>query len=242
VPLLAARALRQEKDENMRFFIAILLLSQFIFLLMLLVMPVFPSMVWLWTATIAILLVTASQSVEINWQKAKHILIASGTLLGFITIFGSWQAAFGENGYDKRRMPDWWNNDQGYCSPTLIRDTTYWCNNAEIIRFPVNKERFKHLRGRKLQMDIQIKLPDLPFGEKAIVTITDPSGASHEITVRGFDWQSGLRLSLNRSDLSSNSWILGGKVHFVTLQIYVKRQFEISGGTKTVGVHIADAL
>lgn len=240
VPWFAIKVMRREGDEGKRFFIGVLLLTQLIFLLMIFVMPVFSSVVWIWTASIAILLTKISRFPQVDWNIMKRILLGGGTLLGAISIFGFGQATFGIDSYEARRNPNWWNNDKGFCSPALgLNKKAYWCDDTESIRFPVGKNVLKRAGSDKLQIRVDFRLPDLRLDESAIVRFTTPSGINMEREVRGFDWHMVL-LPLEQADLEYQRWIEARKFHFVTLGLHVKRgpRREAGQSRKTIAVRV----
>jgi hypothetical protein len=192
IPLVGAIYYLQKENLYInRLVVAILLVGNCIFLIMISVMPPTygPPVIWLWAGQLAYLVVLANgkgfftQNIFIRHKKLVFVLCL--TVL-FSTIVGGYQTSFGSKGYLTRHTLFWWNAPKYFygqgCYPVdYLGDGTpvQWCQQNSLVQIPVPEDHI----GTEYDVLIDNQYPDLRKNP-VLLQYGGKSGTRSEILIR----------------------------------------------------------
>lgn len=188
--VIAVYILRKLSDIKQRFFVAILLVANVIFLLMMNTIPpsYFPDLIWVWTAQLAYLVVVGKRNGILFKVTSKNWLkIFSLTIVAFILVaFGSYQTSFGSKGYYARQQADWWPfkyEQNCYGIERWGKKKVCWCSKSAFLKIPIAKAL-----PTQIKLAFKVHHPDLQ-SKPVTVKYGGKKGVIHEMILKDHSWK-----------------------------------------------------
>lgn len=189
--IIAVFILRKLSDIKQRFIIAILLVANIIFLIMINTIPpsYFPDLIWVWTAQLAYIVIVGEKNgisfkiISKNWRNIFYFL---ATIAFLLVVLGSYRTTFGQNGYKARQQADWWPfkyEKNCYAIEKWKEGVARWCNKDAALQIPITKALPAKIKLTFIahHPDIQLKPVTVKYGGKA--------GVVHEVVLKEHSWK-----------------------------------------------------
>lgn len=143
--VIAFIVLRKLSDTKKRYVVAIFLVVNILFLIMINTIPpsYFPDLIWVWTAQLAYMVIMGEQNgirLSITSRRWKNIFYFSMIIAVFLVVFGSYQTTFGPKGYLARQNADWWPYKYArhcYDDERLQEGIFRWCKKDSSLQFNI---------------------------------------------------------------------------------------------------------
>ncbi|OGF67055.1 MAG: hypothetical protein A2Y62_10970 [Candidatus Fischerbacteria bacterium RBG_13_37_8] len=245
--ILAIAALRKMREQQMRIITATILISNSLFVLMIILIPpaYFPDVLWVWTTQSALLLVLYEQNVthdvnRIPVEKKLKLVHLSFIILLALMLIGAYETSFGEFGYSAKQETEWWpfkfdNN----CYPVEFHWQGWgqWCKRHAILIIPIEDRQ-----SGAMTVKFSAGNPDLL--EKPLeVFYGGKNGPSARMIVNDYTLRS-LTVPLNREysyetrrpgkESADRSLVLSLDVS----RTWLPQKFGYTGDTRELGIYV----
>lgn len=188
--VMAFIVLRRLTDTKKRYLVAILIVVNILFLLMINTIPpsYFPDLIWVWTAQLAFMIIMGERDgvhFSITSKSWKNILCFSAMITFFLVVFGSYQTTFGSKGYSARQNANWWPykyERNCYELEQWGNATARWCNDNAVLQISIGKAL-----PEVITVPLAVRHPDV-LQRPVTVRYGGKSGAIHEVLFKDHAW------------------------------------------------------
>jgi O-antigen ligase len=190
--VLGVRSLWRTEDSRQRIVIAILVGTNIVFMLLISTIPpaYFPDVLWLWTAQLALLIVSAERTgitrmIYIPATQCRALTGVVAVALFVMVTVGAYQTSIGANGYRARLYAGWW--------PYRVDRNCY-----HVEHWPEGKGRWCGEDAR-----LQLRIDPQQTGTLRIqLRAGNPDIAKHPLTV----WYGGKEGARTELTISDHQW------------------------------------
>ena len=227
----------QDRDERLLIGIAALTVVIILFLFITGPHTMAMSVLWILVVLLAVLFVTALKYGYTIRPFTIRFLFGSIALLSVLFFYGTYENAFGQNGYILRQQADWWPYQymkNCYPEERIQEGKLRWCRKDAVLQIPL----FKTMAER-ITLKICAYHPEIG-SNPVIVKYGGKQGAVNEIVLKDQSWQT-IDIPLSKDNIFVFNNPYGDIINYFILSLDVSRtwvpqKWGVSDDTRELGV------